>query len=107
LASVTDPHNSQITFTYDFLSRLATWTDANGAVESVNQRSGTGYVLSSTDRKGQVTTFTYDALNRPATVTYADNSVLTLTWDLGGRLTNVQDSIGGAIARSYDNLISC
>jgi RHS repeat-associated protein len=104
LASVTDPRNGKITYAYDSLARLANWTDANGAVESVTQRSGTGYVLSSTDRNGQVTTFTYDVLNRLVAVTYADSSTVALTWDLGDRLTNVQDSTGGTITRAYDDL---
>jgi YD repeat-containing protein len=70
----------------------------------VTQRDGMGNVLVRSDRKGQATSFTYDPLNRPLTASYADGSTLAWTWDLGGRLTQVQDSAGGTITRAYDGL---
>jgi RHS repeat-associated protein len=82
----------------------ATRTDAVNAVARVTQRDGMGNVLASSDRKGQAASFTYDPLNRPLTASYADGSTMAWTWDLGGRLTQVQDSVGGTISRVYDGL---
>jgi RHS repeat-associated protein len=61
-------------------------------------------VITASDRKGQAVSTTCDPLNRPLTASYADGSTVTLTWDLGGRLMQVQDSVGGTISRSYDDL---
>ncbi|MDH2352296.1 RHS repeat-associated core domain-containing protein [Bradyrhizobium sp. SSUT112] len=104
LASVTDPRGGQMVFAYDVLERLTTRTDAVGQVESISQRDGVGNILSSSDRKGQTTLATYDALNRPVTQAYADGTSVGLTWDLGGRLTQIQDSLAGTVTRSYDGL---
>jgi len=85
-------------------SRGATRTGAVSAVARVTQRDGMGNVLASSDRKGQAASFTYDPLNHPLTASYADGSTTAWTWDLGGRLTQVQDSLGGTITRAYDGL---
>ena len=72
-----------------------------------------GNLVSATDRKGQVTTLGYDALNRLTFIGY--NTVVTggvasyesttsYTYDAGNRLTQVVDSAGGTITRSYDDL---
>jgi YD repeat-containing protein len=82
----------------------ATRTDAVGAVASITPRDAMGNVLSVSDRKGQAKSYTYDPLNRPLTATFADGSTLSWAWDLGGRLTQVQDSVGGTIIRTYDDL---
>ena len=102
VASVTDARGGQITYTYDALTHVATRTDALNAVDSVTQRDGIGNVLAASDRKGQAASMTYDPLNRPLTASYADGSTTSWTWDLAGRLTQVQDSVGGTITRSYD-----
>lgn len=104
LASVTDARGGQIAYTYDALTLLATRTDAVNGVGTVTQRDGMGNALAATDRKGQAWSMSYDPLNRPLTASYADGSTVSLTWDLGGRLTQVQDSLGGTITRSYDGL---
>jgi YD repeat-containing protein len=109
LASVSDARGGQVAFTYDAFARLATRTDALGAVARVTQRDGMGNVLTARDRNGQVTSSIYDPLDRPVSATYADGSTMAWTWDLAGRLTQVQDSLGGTITRScdgFDRLIS-
>jgi RHS repeat-associated protein len=104
LATVANARGGQVTFTYDSIGRPATRTDAVNAVVRVTQRDGMGNALATTDRKGQAASFTYDPLNRPLTASYADGSTVAWTWDLGGRLTQVQDSISGTISRAYDGL---
>ncbi|WP_456726759.1 RHS repeat-associated core domain-containing protein [Bradyrhizobium sp. USDA 3397] len=104
LATVTDARGGQISYTYDSRNLLTTRTDAVNAVESVMQRDGMGNVLASSDRKSQAKSVTYDPLNRPVTATHADGSTIAWTWDLGGRLTQVQDSVGGTVTRAYDDL---
>jgi RHS repeat-associated protein len=70
----------------------------------VTQRDGMGNALATTDRKGQAASFTYDPLNRLLAASYADGSTKAWTRDLGGRLTQVQDSISGTSSRAYDGL---
>jgi YD repeat-containing protein len=50
-------------------------------------------VLTAVDRKGQSASFVYDPLNRPIGATYADGSTVGWTYDVVGRLTQVQDSL--------------
>jgi RHS repeat-associated protein len=103
-AGVTDARGGQIAYTYDARALVANRTDAVGAVDSVTQRDGMGNMLAAIDRKGQAVSMTYDPLNHPLTASYADGSTVSWTWDLAGRLTQVQDSIGGTATRSYDGL---
>jgi RHS repeat-associated protein len=104
VASVVDARGGQVAFTFDARGLPATRTDPVNAVAHVTQRDSMGNVLASSDRKGQAASFTYDPLNRPLTASYADGSTLAWTWDLGGRLTQLQDSIGGTTTRAYDGL---
>jgi len=104
VASVTDGRGGKTAFTYDSFNRLAARTDAVNAVAGVTKRDGVGNVLTASDRKSQLVTTTYDPLSRPTSATFADNSTLAWTWDLGGRLTQLQDSVGGTITRTYDGL---
>jgi RHS repeat-associated protein len=104
IASLTDARGHAITYGYDSSDRLSTITDADSGVAHVTSYDGLGNPLTSVDRKSQTTTYTYDALNRPATVSYADGSSKSFTFDLGGRLTQIQDSVGGTITRGYDGL---
>src|SRR5262249_35480794 len=92
VASITDARGGNVAFTYDSRNLLASRADASNAVENVIQRDPVGNVLNGIDRKGQAVSFTYDPMNRPLTASYADGSIMTWTWDLGGRLTQVQDS---------------
>ena len=55
-----------------------------------------------TDRKAQGATITYDALNRRTGATYAGGATTGWTYDLGGHLTQIVDSVGGTISRTYD-----
>jgi len=104
VASVTDARGGQLAFTDDARALPATRTDAVNAVTRVTQRDPMGNALATSDRKGQAASYTYDPLNRPLTASYADSSTTSWTWDLGGRLMQVQDSIGGTITRVYDGL---
>ena len=104
LTSVTDARSGVTAFAYDTRNRLTTRTDPLLAVDSVTSYDPNGNLLTGQDRKGQVTTKTYDALNRLSTATYADGTSVSYTWDLGNRLTQIQDGVAGTITWGYDGL---
>jgi RHS repeat-associated protein len=104
VASVTDARGGQVAYAYDASGLLVTSTDAMGAAASVTQHDSMGNALIASDRKGQMVSMTFDPLNRPLTASYADGSTVSWTWDLAGRLTQVQDTVGGTVMRSYDGL---
>lgn len=65
-----------------------------------------------TDRKSHVSGLTYDGLGRVTQTGYGATpanpttytSTVNLTWDKGNRLTQLVDSMGGTITRTYDDL---
>jgi len=83
MATRTDPLWRSETFAYDAAGNLAQITD----------------------RKNQVTTYAYDPpLNRRRTATYDAGSTTTHTFDVGDRLTQIDDSLAGTMTRGYDLL---
>jgi len=67
---------------------------------------GEDNVLTSTDRKSQITTHTYDELGRRTLTTWhggATTATTATTYDAGDRPTQITDSVGGTITRTYDN----
>jgi RHS repeat-associated protein len=112
LQSLTDPLNHTTSWTYDDMDRMLTRTDPLLRQESFGYDLK-GRMITSTDRKGQVTSFAYDLLNRlmftgfntvvnGGATTY--ESTVSSTYDAGNRLTQVVDSSGGTITRSYDDV---
>lgn len=109
LLSFTDPLNHVTQFTYDARNRLISKTDALSKTESYRYDPA-GNLLFFIDRKGQVSGFDYDALQRrlkssygaTSTTTPVYTSSTTYVYDAGNRLTTVQDSLAGTIARTYD-----
>jgi RHS repeat-associated protein len=109
--SFTDPRGGVTRWSYDALSRVLTRTDALNQTDSYAYDLA-GNVVRFTDRKGQVTGYQYDFLNRrtfagfgatvAAPTTYT--STIAYAWDGGNRITQIVDSMAGAITRSYDGL---
>lgn len=111
------------TYAYDAMNRLQTRTDQLGQSnpsghQDVYTRDLNGNVLTWTNRRGQVMRFCYDAFDRRTFAGYAASggsptcastfqSTTAFTWDGWGRLTKVDDTVGGVlstITRDYDDL---
>jgi RHS repeat-associated protein len=98
--TVKDALGNTTTYTYDLMERRAARIDPLGKTETFVY-DGRGNLTSHTDRKDQTTTFAYDALNRRIATT-GQGYTVGYTWDAGNRLTEVVDSVGGAVTRAFD-----
>ena len=78
-----------------------TQTDPVGAVESFAY-DAMGNLVRHTDRAHRVRTYGYDALGRRITAIYGDGATTRTSRDAVGRVTLVDDSIGGTIVNRYD-----
>jgi RHS repeat-associated protein len=112
LKTVTDARGNVTTYGYDEMDRITSRQDALLNTESFGY-DGNSNLVTFTDRKGQVTTYQYDGLNRRTfagfgttvsggTPTYS--SSISYTYDAGNRITKIEDTQGGTITRTYDNL---
>ncbi|WP_427308981.1 RHS repeat-associated core domain-containing protein [Cupriavidus sp. H39] len=113
LTSLTDARGGQTSFSYDAKDRLISKTDPLQLVEHYSY-DGADNLIRLTDRNGKIATFTYDGLNRRAAAAYghtlvggnpsSPDATATYTFDAGNRLTQLADSAGGSLTRSYDGL---
>ena len=111
LMAVTDAKGNSIRYEYDDRNRITKMTDQMGRSESYSYYRGseitptTGDNLKSiTDRKAQVTTFNqYDPMNRLQMRTFSDGSTVQYLYDAAGRVTNIDDSVSGAIGYAYND----
>lgn len=113
LLSITDPRLGKTSYSYDAKDRVATRTDPLLKVESALY-DGLDNLIQFTDRKGKIATFSYDALNRRTLAEYgrgqsgrdltAPDASVSTSFDAGDRLTQVIDTQGGTVTRSYDGL---
>lgn len=113
LTSLTDARGGQTSFTYDAKDRLATKTDPLMQSESYTY-DGLDNLVQLVDRKGKITTFGYDGLNRRVSAAFGQTLVggipstpdatVNYTFDVGNRITQISDSAGGTLTRSYDGL---
>jgi RHS repeat-associated protein len=108
--TLTDSRNKTTTWTYDEMDRVATRTDALSRSENFEYDLN-GNLTKWTDRKGQVTTYQYDALDRRTFIGFGTtgvppsySSTISTTYDAGNRATVIDDSLAGAIERTYDLL---
>jgi RHS repeat-associated protein len=106
--TLTNARGKTTTWSYDNMDRVETRTDPLNRQESLDYDLD-GLPTTVTDRKGQVTTIVNDALHRRtftgfdttgAPATY--ESTITTTYDAGDRATEIVDSVGGTIDRTYD-----
>ncbi|SFQ19572.1 RHS repeat-associated core domain-containing protein [Ralstonia sp. NFACC01] len=113
LTSLTDARGNQTSFGYDEKDRLVTQTDPLLHNDRFSYDS-TDNLTQVTDRNGKVTTFAYDGLSRRTATAYgqtltggqlgAPDATVTSTFDMGNRVTQIADSVGGSISRTYDSL---
>lgn len=111
MLTLTDANQNTTTFTYDSMNRLQTRQDPLGNSESY-QYDLAGNLSQLTDRRGIITTYSYDGLSNPLFVGFGQQltpalnyeSSISSTFDLGGRLTKIADSISGTVSRTYDSL---
>ncbi|MDP9301939.1 MAG: DUF6531 domain-containing protein [Actinomycetota bacterium] len=122
LTSITqDPTGGTTTYACNAMNWLTTRTDALGQSNPSGHQDVYTYDLGGnvstwTDRKANVMKYCYDAFDRPTFVGYnasgtptcasSYESTLNLTYDGGGRLTQIADSTTGAgtIIRGFDDL---
>ncbi|WP_181885671.1 RHS repeat domain-containing protein [Trinickia dinghuensis] len=113
LTSFTDANGGITGFTYDAKDRPASRTDPLQATESYAY-DGDDNLTQFTDRTGKVATFGYDGLNRRVSAAYGQtqsggtlsvpDATVSTTYDAGSRPTQIVDSQGGTITRTYDAL---
>jgi RHS repeat-associated protein len=112
METVTDARQNVTTYGNDDMDRVTSRQDALLNTETFAY-DGNGNLVKVTDRKGQVTTLQYDGLNRQTfagfgtTVsggTTSYSSSITYTYDAGNRITKIEDTRGGTISRTYDDL---
>lgn len=113
MTSLTDARNSQTTFSYDAKDRLISKTDPLQQSELYSY-DAVDNLAQLTDRNGKIAAFTYDGLSRRTSAAYgqtsaggtpgAPDATATYTFDAGSRMTQIVDSVGGTISRSYDSL---
>ncbi|SFQ19559.1 RHS repeat-associated core domain-containing protein [Ralstonia sp. NFACC01] len=113
LTTLTDARSGQTTFTYDAKDRLASKTDPLSHTVSYGY-DGANNLTQVTDRNGKIATFSYDGLSRRTAAAYGQTLVggtpsspdatVSYTYDAGNRITQVVDSVGGSVSRSYDSL---
>jgi RHS repeat-associated protein len=125
VASVVDPRTNATSFSYDCNNRTIKTTDplnhsttasasSSVTVPSTCASGGLGSydghdnLLGVIDRNhaasGQQAVYTWDDFGEPLTAAYPDGSSTSFTWDGDGNLTQVVDSVGGTITRTYDTL---
>ncbi|RQS71913.1 Rhs family protein [Burkholderia sp. Bp8963] len=113
LTSLTDARGGITSFAYDAKDRRVRRTDPLQAVESYAY-DGNDNLTQHTDRKGKVATFSYDGLNRGVSAAYGQtltggslsspDATTSIAFDAGDRPTQIVDSQGGTVNRTYDGL---
>ncbi|MBR8091543.1 Ig-like domain-containing protein [Burkholderia cenocepacia] len=113
LTSFTDARGGITSFAYDSKERRASRTDPLQAVETYAYDSNDN-LTKFTDRNGKIATFSYDGLNRGVSAAYgqtgsggsltAPDATVAVVFDAGDRATQITDSQGGTISRTYDGL---
>ncbi len=106
-----DENGNTTTYTYTNLNLVATKKDALLHSDEYTYDVA-GQWNQQTDRMSQVTGISYDGLNRKtqsgfgATTSHPTSYTSTVgyTWDAGDRLTQMVDSVGGTITRTFDGL---
>lgn len=89
IASIKDANNNITQYTYDGLDRLDKTVYADSTYERNSSYDANGNVLTHLTRSGSSVTRTYDALNRTLTRAPSGQATVTSTYDLSGRLTQI------------------
>jgi RHS repeat-associated protein len=113
LSTVVDAKGGTWTYGYDTKDRVTSVTNPLGKVESYAY-DGKDNLTQLTQRNGNITTFTYDALGRRTKAEHgrtlqgstltAPDATVDYTFDAGSRLTQLADTQGGTVMRSFDGL---
>lgn len=93
LASVSDARSKLTQFTYDGHDRADRTTYADSSYEQNQSYDANGNVLTYRTRSGNTIARTFDALNREATRSPQGQPVVTMTYDLAGRMTKASKPV--------------
>ncbi|TWB09206.1 RHS repeat-associated protein [Nitrospirillum amazonense] len=85
VSTITDPRNNTLSYVYDGFGRVASLRYADGASDSYGYDANDNQT-SYTQRDGTTSSSTYDAANRLVTVSRPGLPVVTLGYDMIGRL---------------------
>ncbi|MDP3506446.1 MAG: RHS repeat-associated core domain-containing protein [Candidatus Melainabacteria bacterium] len=108
LESIEDARSNVTQYTYDGFDRLDETIYADSTFEQNSSYDDNGNVLTYLTRSGDSIVNTYDVLNRLATKSPTSQPVITYTYDLANRLTQVSkpvvsgDPSSGALVFSFD-----
>jgi RHS repeat-associated protein len=108
LLTVKDARDKPTTYTYDQMDWVDTLKDPLGKLLRYDYDAN-GNLETVTSRRNKVTSYSYDPLDRLTQVKYgvagtSAESTVDYTWDAGNRLRQIDDSAGGTITYTPDNL---
>jgi RHS repeat-associated protein len=101
--AVTFADGSVVEYEYTLDGKLASYTNADAKVTTYTYDLS-GQPLSKTEPGGMVTAYAYDVAGRVQTVTQPDLSTTTFTYDSSGRRVGSESSVAGStdVSLSYD-----
>jgi RHS repeat-associated protein len=101
VATTTDALGAVTTYVYDAAGRLTGTTDALGRT-TTKSYDAQGQLTSITDPAGGVTSYTYDVVGQMTAVTDPDGVTRTTTYDRRGNVAQTSNSTGGWQQTQYD-----
>ena len=108
LASYTDEEGNVFTTEYDSMGNVTAVSDANGVSFTRTQYDAAGNVIKTTNAANSVTEYSYDNRNNLTGIISdkgADTqSVTSYTYDAFGRIISVSDAENGVTSATYDNI---
>jgi RHS repeat-associated protein len=103
LASVTNPKNETTTYNYSATGYLTSIVNPAGQTQASFTYDAVGRVASQTDSEGYVLGYSYDALNRRTGITYPDGSAETFSYDKLDLVTHV-DRLNRTTTYAFDSV---
>jgi RHS repeat-associated protein len=100
MTQLVDPLGSTYGLAYNYRDLVLTATDPFNKT-TTNTYYSTGNLQTTTDRNGGVTTYGYTPSSKVQSIAYPGNLNVSLTYDLGDKLTAMIDSMGGT-SYGYD-----
>jgi len=93
------PGGTQLSYSYDAVGNLASFTDGGGKVSY--SYDADNQLLTLTEPGGAQTTFVYNAGNERTSVSYPNGVVMTMSYDLAGHLVGITAKKGSTVLTSF------